>query len=104
MGQKDALWQIVFASMKPISCVLISVCKYETHFLCTHQFFGVVAQIQVEAQCNVMASPYVFFVFSDDITVPVGGRKAKEIVQKVRGLLGSAVSHSICKFASAHVC
>ncbi|KAI2497781.1 hypothetical protein MHU86_16723 [Fragilaria crotonensis] len=94
----DAPWQIVLGSMNPVFCVYISL--------------GLWLETNLRASASAMASPYVF-AFSDDITIPGGGQKAKETAQNIfgqkvlklqefqtGGLLGS---HSIRKFASTHV-
>ena len=61
---------------------------------------------------SAIASPYVF-TFSDDVTVPSGGQKAKETAQNIFGqkvfmreefqAAGFLGSHSIRKFAATHV-
>jgi hypothetical protein len=96
--ERDAPWQIVLGSMNPIFCVFISL--------------GLWLEFNLRSNATAMVSPYVF-AFSDDITVPGGGLKAKETAQNIfgqkvlrmeefrsGGLLGS---HSIRKFASTHV-
>jgi hypothetical protein len=96
--ERDAPWQIVMGSMNPVFCVLISL--------------GLWLELNLRLNPSAIASPYVF-AFSDDITVPSGGQKAKEMAQNIfgqkvfkldefqsTGLLGS---HSIRKFAATHV-
>ncbi len=84
--------------MNPIFCVLISL--------------GLWLESNLRANATAIASPYVF-AFSDDITVPGDGLKAKETAQNISGLKvlkmeefqsgGLLGSHSICKFASTHI-
>ena len=70
-------------------------------------------EFHLQSNPTAMALPYVF-AFSDNITIPGGGQKAKETAQNIfgqkvlklqdfqsGGLLGT--SHSIRKFASTHV-
>jgi hypothetical protein len=96
--ERDAPWQIILGSMDPVFCVMISL--------------GLWPEFHLQSNPTAMASLYVF-AFSDDITIPGGGQKAKETVQNIfgqkvlkvqefqsGGLLGS---HSIRKFASTHV-
>jgi len=96
--ERDAPWQIVMGSMNPVFCVLISL--------------GLWLELNLRLNPSAIASPYVF-AFSDDVTVPSGGQKAKEMAQNIfgqkvfkrdefqaAGLLGS---HSIRKFAATHV-
>ncbi len=96
--ERDAQWQIILGSMDLVFCVLISL--------------GLWLEFHLQSNPTAMASPYVF-AFSDDITIPGGGQKAKETAQNIfgqkvlklqefqsGGLLGS---HSIWKFASTHV-
>jgi hypothetical protein len=63
---------------------------------------------------SAMMSPYSFS-FSDDITIPLGGQKSKDIAQNIFGQRifkkdeflaakgGPLGSHSVCKYAAAHV-
>jgi hypothetical protein len=96
--ERDAPWQIVLGSINPVYCVYISL--------------GLWLELNLRSNASAMASPYVF-AFSDDITIPGGGQKAKDTAQNIfgqkvlkleefqtGGLLGS---HSIRKFASTHV-
>ena len=96
--ERYAPWQIILESMDPVFCVLISL--------------GLWLEFHLQSNPTAMASPYLF-AFSDDITIPGGGQKAKETAQNIfgqkvlklqefqsGGLLGS---HSIRKFASTHV-
>ena len=96
--ERDAPWQVVLGSMNAAFCVFVSL--------------GLWLEVNLKSNPSAIASPYVFS-FSDDVTVPAGGRKAKDIAQTIfgkrvfkceefqsAGLLGS---HSIWKFASTHV-
>ena len=96
--ERDAPWQVVLGSMNAAFCVFVSL--------------GLWLEVNLKSNPSAIASPYVFS-FSDDVTVPAGGRKAKDIAQTIfgkrvfkceefqsAGLLGS---HSIRKFASTHV-
>jgi len=102
--ERDALWQIVLGLVNTVYCVYCSL--------------SIWLEISLEKKPVVMDSPYVF-CFSDDVRVPEGGRKAKQMVQKLfkevftsdgfiaefkkdKGamLLGS---HSIRKYVSTHV-
>ena len=96
--ERDAPWQIVLASMNPVFCVYISL--------------GLWLEFNLQSNPTAVASPYLFS-FSDDITIPNGGRKAKETAQNIFGQrlfcreefqrIGLLGSHSIRKFASTHV-
>lgn len=96
--ERDAPWQIVLGSMDPVYCVFISLALW--------------LETNLRTNASAMASPYLF-AFSDDVTMPGGGKKAKETAQNIfgqkvlklpefrdGGLLGS---HSIRKYASTHV-
>ena len=66
----DAPWQIVLASMDPVFCVYISL--------------GLWLESNLRSNASAMALPYVF-AFSDDITIPGGGKKAKDTAQNIFG-------------------
>jgi hypothetical protein len=96
--ERDAPWQVVLGSMNAVFCVFISL--------------GLWLELNLQSSPSAAASPYVF-AFSEDVTIPSGGHKTKEIAQTIfgqkifkreefqsAGLLGS---HSIRKFASTHV-
>ena len=63
---------------------------------------------------SAMASPYLF-PFTDDITIPLGGQKSKDIAQNIFGQrifkreefsavdTGPLGSHSVRKYAATHV-
>ena len=89
---------MVLGSMNAVFCVFISL--------------GLWLELNLQSSPSAAASPYVF-AFSEDVTIPSGGHKTKEIAQTIfgqkvfkreefqsAGLLGS---HSIRKFASTHV-
>jgi hypothetical protein len=96
--ERDAPWQVILGSMNPIFCNFISL--------------GLWLEMNLRLNPSAVASPYLFS-FSDETTIPAGGKKAKDIAQCIfgqnvfkrnefqsTGLLGS---HSIRKFASTHV-
>jgi hypothetical protein len=97
--ERDAPWQIVLGAMNPVYCVLCSLGLWLETNLTNNPF--------------AMASPYVF-AFSEDITVPKGGQKAKDIAQVIFGQKvfpgpqfvddenGPLGSHSIRKYAATH--
>jgi hypothetical protein len=94
----NAPWQVVLGSMNAAFCVFVSL--------------GLLLEVNLKSNPSAFASPYVFS-FSDDVTVPAGGRKAKDIAQTIFGKrvfkceefqsAGLSGSHSIRKFASTHV-
>ena len=62
--ERDAPWQLVMGAMDTTFCVLTSLAVWlEMHF---------------RWNPNALLSPYVF-PYSDDIVVPAGGKKLKEI-------------------------
>jgi hypothetical protein len=71
--ERDAPWQIVLGSMDTMCCVLVSLALW--------------MEMNLRTNASAMSSPYLFS-FSDDIEVPSGGKKAKNIVQ---GILGQKV-------------
>ena len=97
--ERDAPWQIVLGAMNPVYCVL---CR-----------LGLWLETNLTNNPFAMASPYVF-AFSEDITVPKGGQKAKDIAQVIFGQKvfpgpqfvdnenGPLGSHSIRKYAATH--
>ena len=97
--ERDAPWQVVLGSMNAVFCVFISL--------------GLWLESNLKSNPSAVASPYVFS-FSDDVTVPSGGRKAKDVAQSIFGqkvfkldefqtTAGQLGSHSIRKFAATHV-
>ena len=96
--ERDAPWQVILGCMNPVFCVFISL--------------GLWLETNLQLNPSAIASPYVF-AFSDDITMPGGGQKAKDIAQSIFGqnvfkreefqLSGLLGSHSIRKFAATHV-
>ena len=104
--ERDAPWQIVLGSMDTTYCVLVSTAIW--------------FELNLRANASAMNSPYLFS-FCDDISIPTGGRKSKDIAQTIFGqkifkmqefacgndrdaavnacLLGS---HSIRKYAATH--
>ena len=98
--ERDAPWQIVMGATDTMFCVLTSLALWlEMHF---------------RWNPNALLSPYVFS-FTNDITVPAGGKKSKEIASnaftrifKMEEFVNGGVvpeglgSHSIRKFASTH--
>jgi hypothetical protein len=104
--ERDAPWQIMLGSMDANFCVLVSIALW--------------LEISLSRIPNAMLSPYLF-CFSDDVTIPTGGQKAKVLVQTLLGKIfrmqdfktaddnesgGSGLchlgSHSIRKFAATH--
>ena len=109
--ERDAPWQIVMGSMDTAFCVFISTALW-------------LEMVFSRGSPNAMSSPYLFS-FSDDISVPGGGQKTKDIVQNILGQhvfrrpefqsiigeegadnaderIGLLGSHSIRKFAATH--
>ena len=102
--ERDAPWQVVLGSMDTVYCVLVSMAIW--------------METNMRDCASAMNSPYIFS-FSDDVAVPSGGKKAKNIAQAIFGqqifkmeqfnggggaddsglLLGS---HSIRKYAATH--
>ena len=100
--ERDAPWQIILGSMDTAYCVLVSLAIW--------------MEMNMRANASAGVSPYVF-LFSNDVDVPSGGQKAKNIAQTIFGqkvfqmeeftrnaddsgcLLGS---HSIRKYAATH--
>jgi hypothetical protein len=96
--KRVAPWQIVHGSMNPVFCVLISLELW----------------LELNLQNNPAAAASTFvFAFTEEITIPSGGQKAKDVAQTIFGqrifrrqefqALGLLGSHSIRKFASTHV-
>ena len=102
--ERDAPWQIVLGAMDTTYCVLTCLSLW--------------LELHARLNPNVLLSPYVF-AFTNDNTVPGGGKKSKEIASTaftkvfrmdefaggvVNGSIGGKLgSHSIRKFASTHV-
>jgi hypothetical protein len=96
-NERDVPWQIVLGSMNPVFCVLISL--------------GLWLESNLRSTPSAMALPNVFSCY-DDIMIPSGGKKVKDIAQSNFGLKvlcldefqggGLLGSHSIRKFASTH--
>jgi hypothetical protein len=102
--ERDAPWQIVLGSMDTTYCVLVSIAIW--------------FELNLRANASALISPYLFS-FCDDISIPTGGQKSKDIAQTIFGqkifkmeefaacgdagetacLLGS---HSIRKYAATH--
>ena len=84
--------------MNPVFCVFISL--------------GLWLELNLKSNPSAIASPYVFS-FSNNITMPGGGQKAKDIAQSIFGqnvfkrevfeMAGLLGSHSIHRFAATHV-
>lgn len=96
MDERDAPWQILLGSMSTVYCVLVNV--------------GIWLEIQLERTAGADKSPYVFS-FSNDFSIPGGGKKASNAAGKMIGAVfgsddfyeGSKVgTHSIRKFATTH--
>ena len=68
--ERDAPWQMVLGSVDTTYCVLVSLAIW--------------LEMNMRANANAATSPYVFS-FSDDIDVPSGGQKAKNIAQAIFG-------------------
>ncbi len=64
----NAPWQVFLGSMNAAFCVFVSL--------------GFLLEVNLKSNPSAFASPYVFS-FSDDVTVPAGGRKAKDIAQTI---------------------
>jgi hypothetical protein len=60
----DSSWQVILGCMYPVFCVFISL--------------GLWLESNLKSNPSAIASPYVFS-FSDDISMPGGGQKAKDI-------------------------
>ena len=107
--ERNAPWQIVMGSMDSAFCVFISTALW------LEMAFS-------RGNPNAMLSPYLFS-FCDDVSIPGGGQKTKEIVQTILGqhifkrpefqsiigesgdadeAVGLLGSHSIRKFAATH--
>ena len=109
--ERDAPWQIVLGSMDTAFCVFISTALW------LEMAFSRGSPI-------AMLSPYLFS-FSDDVSIPGGGLKTKDVVQNILGQhvfrrpefqsiigeegadnanerIGLLGSHSIRKFAATH--
>ena len=109
--ERDAPWQIVLGSMDTAFCVFISTALW------LEMAFS-------RGSPNAMLSPYLFS-FSDDVSIPGGGLKTKDVVQNILGQhvfrrpefqsiigeegadnanerIGLLGSHSIRKFAATH--
>ena len=95
MDERDAPWQILLGSLLTIYCVFVNV--------------GIWLEIQLEKTPGAHLSPYLFS-FSDDYSVPLGGKKASIVASKMIKVVfrdkfynGMKVgTHSIRKFASTH--
>ena len=106
--ERDAPWQMVLGCMDTVYCVLVSIALF--------------LEMNLSRNPSAMSSPYLF-CFCNDITVPGGGQKTKDIVQNILGqqifkqaeFLGDADaddneaqaagflgSHSIRKYAATH--
>jgi hypothetical protein len=67
----------------------------------------------LKSNASAIAAPSYVFLFSDDVTIPSGGCKAKDIAQTIFGqkvfkldefqLAGQLANHLIQKFAATHV-
>jgi len=101
--ERDAPWQIILGAMDTTYCVLVSTATW--------------LEMNLRTNPSAMLSPYLF-CFCDDVTIPAGGKKSKDIAQNIFGqkifkmvefascdndnvacLLGS---HSIRKYAATH--
>jgi len=97
--ERDAPWQIMLGSMNPVYCVMCSLALW--------------LETNLRNNPAAMLSPYVFS-FCDDVRIPSGGRKAKDIAQHIFGQKvfkqeefiaaegGMLGSHSIRKYAATH--
>jgi len=68
--ERDAPWQMVLGCMDTVYCVLVSIALF--------------LELNLSQNPSAMLSPYLF-CFCNDVTVPGGGQKTKEIVQNVLG-------------------
>jgi hypothetical protein len=94
--ERDAPWQVVLGSMDPVFCVIS---------------LGLWLEMNLHKNVSAGLSPYVFSSL-DDVGLPSGGLKAKEIAwtifgQKIFKLkefsqIGMLGSHSIRRFAATH--
>jgi hypothetical protein len=96
MDERDAPWQILLGSMVTECCVFVNV--------------GIWLEIQLERTPGSQMSPYIFS-FSNDFSVPLGGKKASSAASKmIAAVFGSddffkgskAGTHSIRKYAATH--
>ncbi len=70
--KRHAPWQIVMGSMNPVFGLLISL--------------GLWLELNLHLNPTAIASPFAVFAFSDnDVTVSLGGQKAKEMAQNMFG-------------------
>jgi hypothetical protein len=97
--ERDAPWQIVLGSLDSVFCVYLSLSLW--------------LELNLKTNPNSFESPYVFS-FSNDVDIPSGGVKTKDVVQNVFGQKvfnreeflddeGPLGSHSIRKFGATHV-
>jgi hypothetical protein len=68
--ERDAPWQAALGSMDPMFCVILSL--------------GLWLEMNLRENVSAGLSPYVFS-FSDDVGLPSGGLKAKEIDRTIFG-------------------
>jgi hypothetical protein len=68
--ERDAPWQVILGSMNPVFCNFISL--------------GLWLEMNLRLNPSAVASPYLFS-FSDETTIPAGGKKAKDIAQCIFG-------------------
>jgi hypothetical protein len=96
--ERDAPWQVILGCMNTVFCVFISL--------------GLWLEMNLQSNPSAMASPYVF-AFGNNITMPGGGQKAKDLAQTIFGqnvfkqaefqMSGLLGSHSVRKFAATYV-
>jgi hypothetical protein len=104
--ERDAPWQIILGAMDTTYCVLVSTAVW--------------LEMNLRTNPSAMLSPYLF-CFCDDVSIPTGGQKSKDIAQNIFGqkifkmdefasrdvddnLASSSLlgSHSIRKYAATH--
>ena len=66
--ERDAPWQVVLGSMDPVLCVILSL--------------GLWLKMNLRENVSAGLSPYVFS-FLDNVGLPTGGLKAKEIARTI---------------------
>ena len=98
--ERDAPWQMMMGSMDSDYCVFINIVIW--------------LELNLMTIASAMISPYLF-PFTDDITIPLGGQKSKDIAQNIFGQrifkreefsavdTGPLGSYSVSNYAATHV-
>jgi hypothetical protein len=68
--ERDAPWQIILGAMDTTYCVLVSTAIW--------------LEMNLRTNPSAMLSPYLF-CFCDDVSIPAGGQKSKDIAQNIFG-------------------